>query len=173
MAEEIKDININNDGAENNSEKAGNEQKFTQADVDRIVSQRLARATKDLPSEEELKGYNEWKSKQQSEADKLKEMTSLKNKADSDLKEANAKIEKYEREKFLKSKGIADEDLDYYEFKIGQKVTDSLTFEAAAEEFLKDKAPKRAKVDLGGSLGGAAKKLTPNEQMNALIRGKF
>jgi len=174
MAEETITENIGNNGnEENNGGNTGIEQKFTQADVDRIVSQRLARATKDLPNEDELKGYRDWKSKQQSEADKLKEMTKLRDEANANLKDANAKIEQYEHEKYLLSKGVSQDDIDYFSFKIGQKVSDSVTFEAAADEFLKEKGAKRAKVDLGGSLGGQAKKMTPNEQMNNLIRGKF
>lgn len=55
-----------------NTADGGNEATFTQAEVDNIVAKRLARATKGMPSEEELNAYKAWKANQQSEADKLK-----------------------------------------------------------------------------------------------------
>jgi len=158
---------------ETNSVEVGTEATFTQADVDRIVSQRLARERQNLPSQEELTGYRNWKATQQTEADKISEISKERDTAKAELATANGKIAQFEREKLLASKGVAAEDIDYYCFKIGQMVTDGKDFNACAEEYLKDKKPSRAKVDMGGSLGGAAKKMTPNETMNALIRGKF
>ena len=57
-----------------NTGAAGSEQTFTQAEVDNIVAKRLARATRGMPSEDELKAYNAWKANQQSEAEKLKDI---------------------------------------------------------------------------------------------------
>lgn len=160
-------------GSENTVETGVTEATFTQADVDRIVASRLARATKDMPSNEELSAYRSWKATQQTEADKISEISKERDTAKADLEKANGKIAKLEQEKLLTSKGIAAEDVDYYRFKIGQMVTETKDFTACAEEFLKEKKANRAKVDMGGSLDGTAKKMTTNEQMNALIRGKF
>lgn len=168
-----EDISTSNNGTAG-TEQQQTEQSFTQADVDRIVTQRLARATKDMPNSEELAAFRSWKATQQTEADKLNDMTKERDTAKADLTKANAKIEQYERERFLTSKGVSTDDLDYYCFKIAQKVNETTTFEAAAEEFLKNKNAGKARVDMGGSLGGGSKKTqSTNDMMNALIRGKF
>lgn len=44
---------------------------FTQAELDGIVKDRLARATKDMPSKEELTAYKKWQDEQKTEAQKL------------------------------------------------------------------------------------------------------
>lgn len=89
----------------------------------------------------------------------------------SSLAAAQAEIEQYKREKLLLSKGVPANDVDYYAFKIGKMVTDSKTFEQAAEDFFKGNNTGKVHVDLGAPLGGGSLQKTANEQMNALIRG--
>ena len=47
-----------------NTAEGGNEATFTQAEVDNIVAKRLARATKGMPTEEEMNAYKAWKANQ-------------------------------------------------------------------------------------------------------------
>ncbi len=150
------------------------EKTFTQAEVDTLIGKRLAKAMKGMPGEEELTAFRAWKENQQTEQQKqeakAKELTDTK----AALTAAEAKLEQYEREKFLVGKGVPAEDVDYYAFKIGKLVTDSKTFEQAAEEYLKDNQPggnKGVRVDMSKSLGGGNGGTNPNDTMNALIRG--
>jgi len=164
MAEENTAVETNNGTNAGNSEPTV--QMFTQADVDRIVGQRLARATKDMPTAEELKAYNDWKATQQTEAEKLAEMTKERDNANKSLKAANAKIEQYEREKVLTAKGVSADDLDYYLFKVGQKVNDTVTFEQAADEFLSEHKPNNSvRVSTGASLEGGNTVMTKAQIM--------
>ena len=85
-----------------------------------------------------------------------------------------AKITQYEREKYLTSKGVSADELEFYCFKIGQKVTDTVSFEKAADAFLKERKPASVRVDMSAHVGGSAGGTnSANDAMNALIRGKF
>lgn len=146
------------------------EKTFTQAEVDAIIGKRLAKAMKGVPDEAELTAFRSWKESQQTDAQKMSTLTQERDKANKDLADALAKVEQYEHERFLLSKGVAPEDVDYYAFKASQMVSDKKTFEQAATEFIAQRAPK-TKVDFGGSLQGQTAQKTPNDAMNALIRG--
>lgn len=90
------------------------------------------------------------------------------------LETANKKLTQYEREKYLTSKGVGADELEFYCFKIGQKVTDTVSFEKAADEFLKDRKPASVRVDMSAHVGNSGNSATgTNDAMNALIRGKF
>ena len=153
------------------TEPGEGEKKFSQAELDNIISRRLSEERKKYPTQEELTAYQTWKASQQSEAEKLAAMTNERDTANSKLNEATAKIEKYEHEKYLLKKGVEADDLDYFDFKISKLVTDDKTYEQAAEEFLKDKKPAgRVRMDTGAGLGGGAHGKTPSSMMNDLIR---
>ena len=160
MAEEI----INGNATENSGSTETNqtERTFTQAEVDKIIDKRLKREREGMPTPEELTKYREWQKAQETEADKIKALTDDNGKLKKSLDELTAKNTQYEREKYLTGKGVKADDIDYYVFKIAQKVTDDVTFETAADEYLKDYKPRRARVDTGASLenggGGMTRK---------------
>jgi hypothetical protein len=138
------------------------ERTFTQAEVDKIIDKRLKREREGMPTPEELTKFRDWQKSQETEADKIKTLTDDNGKLKKTLDELTAKNTQYEREKYLTGKGVKADDIDYYVFKISQKVSDDVTFEAAADEFLKDYKPRRARVDTGASLenggGGMTRK---------------
>ena len=76
---------------------------------------------------------------------------------------------------YLLSQGVAEEDLDYYVFKIGKLMTGEKDFDTAAKEFLKQHgAPRRASAphSTGASLAGrATAPRSTNETMNRILRG--
>ena len=146
------------------------EKTFTQAELDAIVSRRLAKAQKGMPDEAELSEFRTWKANQQTDQQRMSTLTQERDSARTELAEAQAKVQKFEREKILIAKGVPAEDVDYYAFKAGQLVSESKTFEQAVEEVLKSR-PAQVKVDFGAPLGGDAAPKNPNEAMNALIRG--
>lgn len=165
---------VTNPGAQEPTPGQGGEKTFTQAEVDALIGKRVAKAMKGMPSEDELKAFNAWKESQQTEKEKWDNLTKERDTARTDLAAAQAKVEQYEREKFLTGKGVPAEDVDYYSFKIGKLVTDSKTFEQAAEEFLKENNPSKVRVDMSAPLGSDPKATTgANDAMNALIRGAF
>lgn len=147
------------------------EKTFTQAEVDTLIGRRLAKAMKGMPDEAELTAFRAWKENQNSEQDRVNTLTSERDTARTQLTAAQAEIEQYKHEKLLLSKGVPANDVDYYAFKIGKMVTDSKTFEQAAEDFFKENTTSKVHVDLGAPLGGSSLQKTANEQMNALIRG--
>ena len=55
-----------------------------------------------------------------------------------DLDEARRENTQMKNEKFLSSKGVKAEDLDYVAFKVSKMVDDKTTFEKAAEKYLKE-----------------------------------
>ena len=86
-----------------------------------------------------------------------------------------SQIEKMENEKYLSSKGVNQDDLDYVSFKVGQMVDDKTDFKKAAGTYLKDNPRYTGQVyrvstssksggnDGSGSSGG-------NDFINAAIR---
>lgn len=164
MAEEVKDTQ-EEETTEEQSEKT-----FTQAEVDALIARRVAREKKGMPSAEELEAFRTWQSNQQTDAEKITKLTGERDTAQSALSTANAKIEQYERERFLLQSGIPADDVDYYAFKIGKLVTDDKPFEEAAKEYLKEHTSRRARVDTSASVGGGTSKPNPNDAMNDIIR---
>ena len=71
MAEEPKPTG---DDQDNTPNEGGNETKtFTQAELDAIIKERLARERKNQPDPEKLKKFEEWEAGQKSEAEKAAE----------------------------------------------------------------------------------------------------
>lgn len=150
------------------------EKTFTQAEVDALIQRRLERERKKYPTDEDLTAFKTWKDSQQTDQDRLNALTGERDAAKTALATANAELEQLKREKYLSGKGVATNDLDYYVFKIGKLVTDSKTFEQAAEDFLKDNAPNKVRVDMTAPLDrGKPTATTTNDAMNAMIRGAF
>lgn len=87
------------------------EKLFTQADVDRIVGNRLARMKQDLESTDTYRR----------ERDK-----------------ARQELEQYKNNAFLKEQGVAEHFRDYVSFRAMQGVNDTTTFQQAAINFLKE-----------------------------------
>lgn len=166
---------MNNPAVQEPTPGAGGEVTFTQAEVDALVSKEKARAvakaTKGMPSEDELTAFRTWKESQQTEQDRWNTLTNERDTARSQLSALQTELEQYKREKLLLSKGVSADDVDYYAFKIGKLVTDSVSFEQAAEQFLAERKPGTVRVDFSAPVGGGDKTRTANERMNALIRG--
>ena len=149
------------------------EQTFTQADVDRIVGQRLARERAGMPSAEELAAYRSWKA----DEDKRKsvDVDALKAERDTaknDLAAVRAELEGLKNEKLLRDKGVPEDEIDFYAYKIGKTVEDGKTFKDAAEKYLKENPVARVRVATSAALGGEKKKQDANAIMSDILRGK-
>jgi hypothetical protein len=98
MGEEAKNTEKDQENTqftEENATAKEPEKTLTQADVGKIVSDRLARERAKMPSADELKAYGEWKKSQQTEAEKAAEREKA-------LAEAQARSEELKRELFGK-----------------------------------------------------------------------
>lgn len=171
MSEVIENTTSSTEGSpapENNGAPA--EKTFTQAELDTIVARRLAKAQKGMPTDEELTAFRAWKDSQQTEKQKWDALQNERDTAKNDLSEALAKIEQYEHERYLLSKGVASDDVDYYAFKIGKLVDENKTFEEAANEFIEARKPnagqaENIRVDFGAPLNGGKPSMTVDEIM--------
>lgn len=137
---------------------------FTQEQLDAIISRERAKATKGWFTAEQMAAKDGSISALTTERDNVK----------ADLEKVRAERDALANEKFLSGKGVPSDMLEFYAFKIGKLVTDKKTFEQAAEEYLKENPPTGAvRVSTGGSVGGngTTGPKTPNDIMNALIRG--
>lgn len=147
------------------------ERTFTQAEVDTIVQNRLDRERKNLPSKDELTAFRNWKASQQTEEERVNGIIQERDGNAAALREANAKVEQFERERLLLSKGVPMEDVEYYAFKIGKLVTETQDFAKSVEVFFKDNAKQRARIDMTGGMNGKPAEKTANQSMNDWIRG--
>ena len=90
-----------------------------------------------------------------------------------DLENALQRVRQLERERWLLSQGVPEEDLDYYAFKIGSLVTSDKDFAAAAKDYLRDHRLRPGGISTAAALGGRISKAPGvNETMNRLIRGE-
>lgn len=87
------------------------EKLFTQADVDRIVGNRLARMKQDLETSDTYRRERD---------------------------EARRELEEYKNSAFLKEKGVKADDMDYVTFKASKLMDDQTDFRQAVEKFLKE-----------------------------------
>jgi hypothetical protein len=114
---------------------------FTQADVDRIIAERLQRERAKLPNDEELKAYREWKKSQQTEAEKAAER-------EKELAELHSKKTDLERELAVLKAGVRAKDADYVIFKVSRMDGD---FSENLARFLKENTeftqPETVKVE--------------------------
>ena len=147
------------------------ERTFTQAEVDTIVQNRLERERKNLPSKDELTAFRNWRASQQTEEERVNGIIKERDGNAAALREANAKVEQFERERLLLSKGVPMEDVEYYAFKIGKLVTETQDFAKSVEVFFKDNAQQRARIDMTGGMNGKPAEKTANQSMNDWIRG--
>lgn len=146
------------------------EKTFTQAELDAVVGKRIAKVMKGMPDETELAAFRNWKESQKTEKERWDTLTNERDTAKNELSIAKAELEQMKREKILLNKGVSEEDVEYYAFKIGKLVTEEKDFSKAAEEFFKENAPKSVRIDVTGGFGGGKDKPSANNTMNALLR---
>lgn len=151
----------------------GGEVTFTQAEVDALISKEKARAvakaTKGMPSEEELTAYRTWKDGQADEKTRWDKLTGERDTLDGKLTAAEAERDQLKRDLYLAQKGLTGEEAEFIAFKAGKMVDDKKTFEQAVDELTADR--KKTTFDWTAPVGGGSKKTGENDVMNALIRG--
>lgn len=165
MEEEVKETTAQQE----NSTPTTEEKKFSQAEVDDLISKRLARERKKYPTDEELADWRNWKeTRQQGEeasAKAARELNDYKTKYDHAIRE----LEQARNEMYLLAKGVPGEDVDYYAYKISKRTNEETTFEQAAQKYLEEKHIGGMKVSTGVQVTGSAAK-SENDVINDALR---
>lgn len=162
MSEEIRSLE---------SEGGAPAKTFTQEDVDAIVSKRLAKAMKGVPSDEEITAYRNWKNSQQTEQQRQEQREQEFTQNKQALATAQAELEQLKKEKYVLGKGLTGEDAEFVMFKAEKLVDDKTTFEQAVDQITENY--KKVTFDWTAPAGGGNKESSANDVMNRLIRGAF
>ena len=91
-----------------------------------------------------------------------------------ELAAVRGQLLRMEPERYLLSRGVPEEDLDYYAFKIEHSEGAGDDFRKAARDYLKAHPVRRTAVSSGAELGaaGVRKPGSANEMMNQLLRSR-
>ena len=143
---------------------------FTQEEVDAIVGKRLAKAMKGIPPEEELNAYRTWKESQQTEKDKLDNLTKERDTANGRVSSLTAELEQLKRSNYVMSKGLTGDEAEFIAFKAAKMVDEKTTFEAAVDQLTAERE-KKPSFNWTAPVGGNGAKPSTNDVMNSIIRG--
>ncbi|MGV8048826.1 MAG: hypothetical protein AB2L21_00525 [Anaerolineaceae bacterium] len=145
MAEETETTETTQETTQHTEDKKDTTEKapektFTQAELDKVIADRLARERAKMPAADKLKAFEEWQKAQQSEAEKAaereKEVARLQGEAEN-LKCENAVIKA----------GVNADDVDYVLFKVGRMEGEfEKNLKAYLEENKKYTEPKTTQV---------------------------
>ncbi|NOW85316.1 hypothetical protein B0H39_003197 [Clostridium beijerinckii] len=145
---------------------------FTQADVDKMIKDRLAREKKGQLSKEELKAYQDWKDSQKTDSEKKEE--AIKN-AEKAKQAAEEKAASLEAKVTCLSKGVSPTALDDVVVLAKVMISDDVTIEQAIDKILEKyphfKGETTTEEDQKGfkkvGSGGGKGKTTTNEAIKA------
>lgn len=116
MAEEANTTDKDQDTTtqnEDNSTAEKLEKTFTQAELDKVIADRLARERAKMPPQDKLKAFEEWQKSQQTEAEKAAER-------EKEYQAAAARNTELQRELAVIKAGVKAEDAEYVLFKVGK-----------------------------------------------------
>lgn len=172
--------NTNPEGQES-TPGTGGETTFTQAQVDALISKEKARAvakaTKGMPNSEQLEAFRNWQQSQQTEQEKWDALVKERDESKTTLASIQNEYEQLKKVMYVINRGFSAEQAEFIAFKASKMVNDDMTFQDAVEKIApKEAAPaggNTVKVDFGGQVSpNASNKMSINEQINHLLRGK-
>ena len=142
MSEEQNTQNVENqetneqENTQNAEQQETNEQEktFTQADLDKLIGERLKREKSKQPPKEELEAFKEWKKSQQTEQEKLAEERK-------EFESVRQELSRLKNEKEVLKAGVDSSYADYVTFEVGKMEGD---FAENLGEFIKNN-PQYAK----------------------------
>nr|DAO46920.1 MAG TPA: Major capsid protein [Bacteriophage sp.] len=125
----------NSDGEGEGTEETNSkeEKTFTQADVDKLIKERLAREKKGQPSKEELEAFNNWKESQKTEEEKKNEALTNAEKAKQD---AEDRANTLEAKVTCLSKGVLADSVDDVVILAKAMVSEEVTMDQAVDKIL-------------------------------------
>lgn len=146
------------------------EKTFTQADVDKLIQERVARERKNQLPKEELKAYQEWKESQKTEEEKKNEALTNAEKARLAAEERATALE---AKVTCLSKGVVATSVDDVVILAKAMVTDELTIEQAIDKVLEKypsfKGEQQQEEQRGFVIGAGSSKQKENSN-DALAR---
>lgn len=146
------------------------EKTFTQADVDKLIQERVARERKNQLSKEELKAYNEWKESQKTEEEKKNEALTNSEKA---RLAAEERALLAETKVTCLSKGVVATSIDDVVILAKAMVTEEVTIEKAIDKVLEKypsfKGQQQQEEQKGFIIGASSQKQKENSN-DALAR---
>lgn len=101
------------DTAEKQDTATTQEKTFTQAELDKVIADRLARERAKMPPQDKLKAFEEWQKSQQTEADKQAER-------EKEYARLQSEAENLKRENLAIKAGVGLDDVDYVIYKVGK-----------------------------------------------------
>ena len=119
------------EGTEETNQKE--EKTFTQADVDKLIKERLAREKKGQPSKEELEAFNNWKESQKTEEEKKDEALTNAEKAKQDAEE---RANTLEAKVTCLYKGVLADSVDDVVILAKAMVSEEVTMDQAVDKVL-------------------------------------
>ena len=119
---------------EGKEETSPEEKTFTQADVNKLIKERVARAKKGQPSKEELEAFNSWKESQKTESEKQSEALTNAEKA---KEAAEEKANTLEAKVTCLSKGVIADSVDDVVILAKALVSEEVTMEQAIDKVIK------------------------------------
>lgn len=152
----------------NNTTQATEEKTFTQAEVDKMIKERLAREKKNQLPKEELEAYKAWKESQKTEEEKKNEALENAEKARIAAEEKAAALE---AKVTALSKGVKSDSVDDVVILAKALVTDEVTIEQAIDKVLEKypsfKGEQKQEENKGFKIGAEGQKQKENSD-NAL-----
>lgn len=146
------------------------EKTFTQADVDKLIQERIAREKKNQLSKEELKAYNDWKESQKTDEEKKNEALTNAEKA---RLAAEEKATALEAKVTCLSKGVISTSVDDVVVLAKAMVTEEVTIEQAIDKVLEKypsfKGEQQQEENKGFKIGAGAEQ-SKNSVNDALSR---
>lgn len=146
------------------------EKTFTQADVDKLIQERVARERKNQLSKEELKAYQEWKESQKTEEEKKNEALTNAEKA---RLAAEEKATSLEAKVTCLSKGVVADSVDDVVILAKAMITEEVTIEQAIDKVLEKypsfKGEQQQEEQKGFIIGAGSQKQKENTN-DALAR---
>ena len=156
----------------NNTTQATEEKTFTQAEVDKMIKERLAREKKNQLPKEELEAYKAWKESQKTEEEKKNEALSNAEKA---RIAAEEKVAALEAKVTALSKGVKSDSVDDVVILAKALVTDEVTIEQAIDKVLEKypsfKGEQKQEGNKGFKIGAEGQK--QNENTNNALAAIF
>ena len=128
-------------GSLGNAGGSGNQGTYSYAQAEEIANARAERAEKAaLRSYFQQQGMTEQQVNQAiaDYKDQQKKNQPNVTQLQQDLENSRNEVQRMKNEKFLSSKGVKADDLDYVAYKVSKMVDDKTTFEKAAEKYLKE-----------------------------------
>lgn len=167
----------NGNGNQGNAGETGNQATYSYAQAEEIAQARAERAERSaLKSYFQQQGMSEdqvtqaiadYKAQQKKNQPNVTQMQQ-------DLADARNEVQQMKNEKFLASKGVKTDDLDYVLYKVSKMTDEKTSFEKAADKYLKENprftsgSGYRVSTSTGNASNGSAENV--NATINDAIR---